>query len=35
VVEKLGARSADFAEFKANMPNDEPRYAVYDLEYKT
>lgn len=34
-VEHAGARSADFAEFKANMPTDQPRYAIYDLEYKT
>lgn len=35
VIEKVGARTADFAEFKAAMPSNQPRYAVYDLEYKT
>ncbi len=34
-VESVGARSADFADFKSKMPNDQPRYAIFDLEYST
>ena len=34
-IEKAGARTATFAEFKDAMPANQPRYAVYDLEYKT
>jgi cofilin len=34
-VEHVGERDSDFASFKEKMPKDEPRYAVYDIEYKT
>lgn len=34
-IEHAGARTDDFAAFKAKMPADAPRYAVYDLEFKT
>ena len=34
VVEKVGARDQTFADFKEAMPHDEPRFAVYDLEFK-
>ena len=35
IVESAGARDATFADFQAAMPKDEPRWAVYDLEYET
>lgn len=35
VVETVGPRDATFADFKAAMPTDEPRYAAYDLEFTT
>jgi cofilin len=34
-LEHCSDRSATFADFKAAMPANEPRYAIYDLEYKT
>ena len=34
-VQKAGARDETFAQFKEQMPVDQPRYAVYDLEFKT
>jgi cofilin len=33
--EHVGERAATFAEFKSKMPSDEPRYAIYDLEFVT
>ena len=35
VVETAGARDATFADFQNAMPKDAPRWAVYELEYKT
>jgi cofilin len=35
VLQTAGARTAPFSEFKAAMPDNQPRYAIYDLEYKT
>eukprot|EP00352_Strombidinopsis_acuminata_P006837 CAMPEP_0176368264 /NCGR_PEP_ID=MMETSP0126-20121128/22476_1 /TAXON_ID=141414 ORGANISM="Strombidinopsis acuminatum, Strain SPMC142" /NCGR_SAMPLE_ID=MMETSP0126 /ASSEMBLY_ACC=CAM_ASM_000229 /LENGTH=110 /DNA_ID=CAMNT_0017726451 /DNA_START=105 /DNA_END=437 /DNA_ORIENTATION=+ len=35
LLENKGARDATFDDFKAAMPADEPRYAIYDLEYNT
>lgn len=32
-VEKEIEKGADFAEFKANFPEDQPRYGVYNLKY--
>ncbi|KGG51727.1 hypothetical protein DI09_28p80 [Mitosporidium daphniae] len=34
VVEELVKPAATFEEFVANLPEDDGRYAVYDLEYK-
>ena len=34
-LQKVGERAASFAEFKENMPADQPRWAVYDLEFKS
>lgn len=34
-VESVGERAATFADFKAKMPADQPRYAIFDLEYAT
>ena len=34
-LEHVGDRALDFAAFKEKMPANEPRYAVYDLEFKT
>ena len=38
-VETVGERNTDgvatFADFKSKMPVDEPRWAVFDLEWKT
>lgn len=34
-VESSGERSATFADFKAKMPTDKPRYAIFDLEFQT
>lgn len=34
-VETTGARDQSFDSFKASVPTDEPRYAIYDLEYNT
>lgn len=33
--EAIGERSANFDEFKSKMPTDQPRYAIYDLEFTT
>ena len=35
IIETEGARDATFEAFKAAVPADEPRFAVYDLEFKT
>ena len=35
VIEKLGARDETFDQFKENMPKDQGRYAIYELEYTT
>jgi len=35
ILEKEGERSAPFSEFAAAMNLKEPRFAVYDLEFKT
>ena len=35
IMDCAGPREADFAAFKEAMPKDEPRFAVYDLEFKT
>jgi hypothetical protein len=35
VVEKAGERGASFEDFRSDMPTDCPRWAVYELEYKT
>lgn len=34
-IQKAGERDATFADFKEAMPTDAPRWAVYDLEFKT
>jgi cofilin len=34
VLESVGAREATFDAFKEAMPKNEPRFAVYDLEFK-
>ena len=34
-MEHKGARDATFEEFAALVPDQEPRYAVFDLEFKT
>lgn len=33
--EHVGERAATFEDFKSKMPSDEPRYAIYDLEFVT
>lgn len=33
VVDKKVDRSATWNDFKAALPHDEPRYAIYDLEF--
>jgi hypothetical protein len=33
-LEHFGARTATFADFKSLMPTDQPRIAVYDLEFE-
>ena len=33
-VEHAGARDASFETFRSHMPTDQPRYAIYDLEFK-
>ena len=35
IVESAGDRAATFDDFREAMPKDEPRWAVYDLEFKT
>lgn len=35
IMDQVGPRGADFAAFKEAMPKDEPRFAVYDLEFNT
>ena len=34
IVDAVGERAQDFASFQAAMPKDQPRFAVYDLEFK-
>jgi len=33
-IERVGERSADMEEFKANLPKDQGRWIVYDAEWK-
>ena len=33
IVEKIGARDSTFEDFQNDMPKDEPRWAVYEIEW--
>eukprot|EP00347_Sterkiella_histriomuscorum_P010632 403375526 len=33
VVDQIGARYATFEDFKQQIPQDEPRYAVFEIEF--